>query len=78
MDDDLCNEAMLATMKGQVHSRVDSFVIIFIISEHVLYYVVRFIDAVPLGILVRVLDSDGQRFRSFHILRHSFEILLRI
>ena len=58
MDDNLCDKAMLATMEGQVHSWVHSFVIIFIISEYVLNHVIRFIDAVPLGILVRVLDSD--------------------
>ena len=59
MDDDLSDEAVFTTMQGQVHSRVHSFVIIFIISEHVLHHVIRFVDAVPLGVLIWMLYSNG-------------------
>ena len=77
-DHNLWDETELTLVKGEVEIRRESLVYRFIITKHILNYVIWLVYGVPLGVLVDPLYFDWQGICIFCHLSYSLEVLCQL
>lgn len=70
-------ETQSTSCQSEIKLRCEGFIHAFIVFKHVFYHVVRFMDRVPLWVLIGMLDFYLQRLRLLCLLSHSEEVVLQ-